>query len=126
MAEGEGEGARGGQAETGLPIYRYRRVTAGLSSRSVCRPLCGVAASPGPRCRRPGRSCFPLDSPLAEPHSEGLFQLSTGREVPGRRRRPDGDQVGVLERACELVACGGCFTERFDALLVLVLVEPIP
>ena len=26
--------------------------------------------------------------------------------------------VGVLERACELVARGGCFTERFDALVV--------
>jgi len=29
-----------------------------------------------------------------------------------------GELVGVLERACELVACGGCFTERFDALVV--------
>ena len=29
-----------------------------------------------------------------------------------------GELVGVLERACELVACGGCFAERVLALVV--------
>ena len=37
--------------------------------------------------------------------------------VSGSRSRV-GELVGVLERACELVAFGGCFTERFNALVV--------